>query len=443
MTKSELIEIITAKQKHLPAKDVELALKQILEIMSDALSAGERIEIRGFGSFSLHFRPPRQGRNPKTGEAVALSGKYVPHFKPGKDLRERVNDGAGGPFATEPHPPLISMRSGVARDVRPPPFVLGLAFVVVGAVAWYIGRRSAAARTVRLPRDYYVGLEHLINDRFDRAAEVFARMAEHGRRRRGDPVRAREPVPPARRSRSRHRHPHAAARRGRAGGAREGGLRARARLPQCRAHGSRRSAVRGAGRLARVSERERSSTCCASTSSRRLAERAEDLSRAAASRCRASGGAWPRIICASSPSRRWCRGISRARAVAAAAGAARTMRTCRARACSRRASPRRRGRARRASRSTSRRSKRRRVSRWKSFRGCWRSRASSARRTSSMTLTARLQRTGRVSQRQLAWLLATALAHVGMHSCPSSGRAIADQSRKRTRSGRLAHAHQR
>ena len=98
MTKSELIEIITAKQKHLPAKDVELALKQILEIMSDALSAGERIEIRGFGSFSLHFRPPRQGRNPKTGEAVALSGKYVPHFKPGKDLRERVNEGAGRPI---------------------------------------------------------------------------------------------------------------------------------------------------------------------------------------------------------------------------------------------------------------------------------------------------------------------------------------------------------
>ncbi len=94
MTKSELIELIAAKQKHLPAKDVELAVKQILEIMSDALAQGGRIEIRGFGSFSLHFRPPRQGRNPKTGETVALSGKYVPHFKPGKDLRERVNDGA-------------------------------------------------------------------------------------------------------------------------------------------------------------------------------------------------------------------------------------------------------------------------------------------------------------------------------------------------------------
>jgi integration host factor subunit beta len=92
MTKSELIELIAAKQSHLPAKDVELAVKQVLEIMSDALAQGQRIEIRGFGSFSLHFRPPRQGRNPKTGETVALAGKYVPHFKPGKDLRERVNE---------------------------------------------------------------------------------------------------------------------------------------------------------------------------------------------------------------------------------------------------------------------------------------------------------------------------------------------------------------
>jgi len=92
MTKSELIEIITAKQKHLPAKDVELALKQILEIMSDALSVGERIEIRGFGSFSLHYRAPRVGRNPKTGQSVSLDGKFVPHFKPGKELRDRVNE---------------------------------------------------------------------------------------------------------------------------------------------------------------------------------------------------------------------------------------------------------------------------------------------------------------------------------------------------------------
>jgi len=98
MTKSELIELIAAKQKHLPAKDVELAVKQVLEIMSDALAQGQRIEIRGFGSFSLHFRPPRQGRNPKTGEAVALAGKYVPHFKPGKDMRDRVNESVGKPI---------------------------------------------------------------------------------------------------------------------------------------------------------------------------------------------------------------------------------------------------------------------------------------------------------------------------------------------------------
>jgi integration host factor subunit beta len=71
---------------------VELSVKTLLEHMSSALSSGERIEIRGFGSFSLHYRPPRTGRNPKTGDAVELPGKYVPHFKPGKELRERVNE---------------------------------------------------------------------------------------------------------------------------------------------------------------------------------------------------------------------------------------------------------------------------------------------------------------------------------------------------------------
>ncbi len=91
MTKSELIEVIAKKQRHLPAKDVELAVKHLLDLMGNSLAAGERIEIRGFGSFSLHYRPPRMGRNPKTGDAVALSGKHVPHFKPGKELRERVN----------------------------------------------------------------------------------------------------------------------------------------------------------------------------------------------------------------------------------------------------------------------------------------------------------------------------------------------------------------
>jgi len=91
MTKSELIEILADKLSHLPAKDVEIAVKEILEMMAQTLSKGERIEIRGFGSFSLHYRAPRIGRNPKTGDSVELAGKYVPHFKPGKELRERVN----------------------------------------------------------------------------------------------------------------------------------------------------------------------------------------------------------------------------------------------------------------------------------------------------------------------------------------------------------------
>ena len=90
MTKSELIEILARRQSHLKAEDVDLAVKSLLEMMGGALADGERIEIRGFGSFSLHFRPPRIGRNPKTGDSVALPGKHVPHFKPGKELRERV-----------------------------------------------------------------------------------------------------------------------------------------------------------------------------------------------------------------------------------------------------------------------------------------------------------------------------------------------------------------
>ena len=91
MTKSDLIEALARNQSHLAHKDVELAVKSLIEKMSQSLSGGERIEIRGFGSFSLHFRPPRMGRNPKSGTAVSLQGKHVPHFKPGKELRERVN----------------------------------------------------------------------------------------------------------------------------------------------------------------------------------------------------------------------------------------------------------------------------------------------------------------------------------------------------------------
>ncbi|MEO7324543.1 MAG: integration host factor subunit beta [Dokdonella sp.] len=105
MTKSELIESLALRQKHLAANDVELAVKSVLEQMSLSLSTGERIEIRGFGSFSLHYRPPRMGRNPKTGDSVALPGKHVPHFKPGKELRERVNEKVERPaLSTSPEP---------------------------------------------------------------------------------------------------------------------------------------------------------------------------------------------------------------------------------------------------------------------------------------------------------------------------------------------------
>ena len=93
MTKSELISLLAAKQPQLDYRDVELAVKELLEQMSAALSSGDRIEVRGFGSFSLHYRPPRTGRNPKIGVAVQVLDKFVPHFKPGKELRERVNNG--------------------------------------------------------------------------------------------------------------------------------------------------------------------------------------------------------------------------------------------------------------------------------------------------------------------------------------------------------------
>jgi len=101
MTKSELIEILARRQSHLKAEDVDLAVKSLLEMMGGALASGERIEIRGFGSFSLHYRPPRLGRNPKTGDSVALPGKHVPHFKPGKELREKVSDVQPAPASAD------------------------------------------------------------------------------------------------------------------------------------------------------------------------------------------------------------------------------------------------------------------------------------------------------------------------------------------------------
>lgn len=91
LSKSLLIEQLAAKRKQIPLKDVESAVKIILDAMVDTLDQGRRVEVRGFGSFSLHYHKPRTGRNPKTGDPVELKGKYVPHFKPGKEMRERVN----------------------------------------------------------------------------------------------------------------------------------------------------------------------------------------------------------------------------------------------------------------------------------------------------------------------------------------------------------------
>jgi integration host factor subunit beta len=91
MTRSELIEKLSSQFQHLLQKDAELVVKNILDSMSDTLNNGKRIEIRGFGSFSLNKRPERIGRNPKTGEKVHISEKLVPHFKAGKELRSRVD----------------------------------------------------------------------------------------------------------------------------------------------------------------------------------------------------------------------------------------------------------------------------------------------------------------------------------------------------------------
>ncbi|WP_411358347.1 integration host factor subunit beta [Pseudidiomarina salilacus] len=92
MTKSELILQLAKLYPELSPRQVEDAVKELIEQMAQQLASGDRIEIRGFGSFSLHYRAPRVGRNPKTGEKVELEGKHVPHFKPGKELRERVDN---------------------------------------------------------------------------------------------------------------------------------------------------------------------------------------------------------------------------------------------------------------------------------------------------------------------------------------------------------------
>ncbi len=90
MTRSELIVVLASRFPSLVAKDAEIVVKEILDAIGGALARGDRVEIRGFGSFSLNYRPTRTGRNPKSGELVNVPGKYVPHFKVGKEMRERV-----------------------------------------------------------------------------------------------------------------------------------------------------------------------------------------------------------------------------------------------------------------------------------------------------------------------------------------------------------------
>jgi integration host factor subunit beta len=90
MTRKDLVKVLSKKQRYLAPKDVEVAVRSLINIMSNSLSTGERIEIRGFGSFNLHYHQPRSGKNPRAGESVNIPGKYVPHFKPSKELRKRV-----------------------------------------------------------------------------------------------------------------------------------------------------------------------------------------------------------------------------------------------------------------------------------------------------------------------------------------------------------------
>ncbi|MFT0533317.1 integration host factor subunit beta [Castellaniella hirudinis] len=102
MTKSELIAVLAGRHPQLALRDMDLAVKTVLDAMADALAQGQRIEIRGFGSFSLSRRQPRVGRNPKSGETVMVPAKLVPHFKPGKELRERVDQGPDAVDCDEP-----------------------------------------------------------------------------------------------------------------------------------------------------------------------------------------------------------------------------------------------------------------------------------------------------------------------------------------------------
>lgn len=99
MTRSELIASLAKRFPQLVVKDIEISVREVLDRMSNALAGGDRIEIRGFGSFALNYRPTRIGRNPKSGAQVCVPAKFIPHFKPGKELRERVDQSMAEPMA--------------------------------------------------------------------------------------------------------------------------------------------------------------------------------------------------------------------------------------------------------------------------------------------------------------------------------------------------------
>ncbi|NBQ91984.1 MAG: integration host factor subunit beta [Betaproteobacteria bacterium] len=113
MTRSELVAELAERFGHLTQKDTDFAVKTILDAMTEALSKGHRVEIRGFGSFSINRRPPRVGRNPRNGEQVVVPEKLVPHFKPGKALREAVDAGKSASKA------VVSPSSAPARGPKP------------------------------------------------------------------------------------------------------------------------------------------------------------------------------------------------------------------------------------------------------------------------------------------------------------------------------------
>ena len=96
MTRSDLVAILAKNFPALTVKDAEMAVKEIIDAIGEAIARGDRVEIRGFGVFSVHQRPPRIARNPKTGEKVSVPAKAMPHFKPGKELRERVDQAMSG-----------------------------------------------------------------------------------------------------------------------------------------------------------------------------------------------------------------------------------------------------------------------------------------------------------------------------------------------------------